>query len=108
MMVVDETTDVTAAVSSRDPRALWPRIALSFATTMLIFLPFLSLLALPAIVLAAQDSPRQQLVKLAAGNHGVINLDDKTFELLTSPERDWSASIHFTALDKRRKCGPCK
>lgn len=75
---------------------------------MLLFLPFLSLLALPAIVLAAQDSPRQQLVKLAAKNNGVINLDAETFDLLTSPERDWSASIHFTALDKRRKCGPCK
>jgi oligosaccharyltransferase complex subunit gamma len=75
---------------------------------MLIFLPFLSLLALPSIVLAAQDSPRQQLVKLAAKNNGVINLDVETFELLTSTERDWSASIHFTALDKRRKCGPCK
>jgi oligosaccharyltransferase complex subunit gamma len=105
MMVVDETTDRDPA---RFARVLWPRIALSFATTMLIFLPFLSLLALPAIVLAAQDSPRQQLVKLAAKNNGVINLDAETFELLTSPERDWSASIHFTALDKRRKCGPCK
>lgn len=88
--------------------SVWPRIALSFPTTMHIFLPFLSLLALPAIVLSAQDGPRQQLVKLAAQNNGVIDLDAKTFELLTSPERDWSASIHFTALDKRRKCGPCK
>ena len=104
MMVVDETTAAISLV----PRALWPRIALSFATTMLILLPFLSFLALPAIALAAQDSPRQQLVKLAAANNGVINLDAETFELLTAPERDWSASIHFTALDKRRKCGPCK
>lgn len=75
---------------------------------MRIFIPFLSLLALPAIVLAAQDSPRQQLVKLAAANNGVIPLDDETFQLLTTPDRDWSASIHFTALDKRRKCAPCK
>jgi oligosaccharyltransferase complex subunit gamma len=71
-------------------------------------LPFLSLLALPAIVLAAQDSPRQQLVKLAARNNGLINLDSETLDLLISPERDWSASIHFTALEKKRKCGPCK
>jgi OST3 / OST6 family, transporter family len=108
MMVVDETTRRNPA--SFAARVLWPRIALSFATatTMLISLPFLSLLTLPAIVLAAQDSPRQQLVKLAAQNSGVIDLDAKTFELLTSPERDWSASIQFTALDKRRKCGPCK
>ena len=75
---------------------------------MFISLPLLSLLALPAIVLAAKDSPHQQLVKLAAENRGVINLDTKTFDLLTSPERDWSTSIHFTALDKKRKCGPCK
>jgi oligosaccharyltransferase complex subunit gamma len=75
---------------------------------MFLFLPFLSLLSLPAIVLAAQDSPHKQLVKLAAANNGVINLDPKTFELLTSPERDWSTSIQFTALDKKRKCGPCK
>jgi dolichyl-diphosphooligosaccharide---protein glycosyltransferase subunit 3/6 len=75
---------------------------------MILFLPLLSLLALPAIVIAAQDSARQQLVQLAAKNNGVINLDAKTYGLLTSPERDWSASIHFTALDKRRKCGPCK
>jgi len=75
---------------------------------MLIFLPFLSLLALPAIVLAAQDSAHQKLVELAAKNNGIINLDTKTFELLTSPERDWSASIHFTALDKQWKCGLCK
>jgi len=75
---------------------------------MLIFLPFISLFAFPTIVLAAQDGPRQQLVKLAAGNNGVINLDAKVFELLTSPDRDWSASIHLTALDKRRKCAPCK
>ncbi|KAI0006046.1 oligosaccharyl transferase subunit OST3/OST6 family [Russula compacta] len=75
---------------------------------MLVLLPFLSLLALPAIVLAAQDGPRQQLAKLAAENNGVINLDSKTFDLLTSPKRDWSASIHFTALDKRRRCGPCR
>jgi oligosaccharyltransferase complex subunit gamma len=66
------------------------------------------LLALPAIVLAAKDGARQQLVKLAAENNGVVKLDTKTFDLITSSQRDWSASILFTALDKRRKCTPCR
>lgn len=71
-------------------------------------LPFFLLLALPAIVLAAKDGARQQFVKLAAENDGVVKLDTKTFDLITSPQRDWSASILFTALDKRRKCTPCR
>ncbi|KAI0273646.1 oligosaccharyl transferase subunit OST3/OST6 family [Gloeopeniophorella convolvens] len=70
--------------------------------------PFFLLLALPAIALAAKESTHDKLVKLAAGNNGVIKLDAKSFDLLTAPKRDWSASIHFTALDKRRRCGPCK
>jgi oligosaccharyltransferase complex subunit gamma len=71
-------------------------------------LPFFCLLALPVIVLAAQDSTHKHLVKLAAENNGIIHLDPKNFDLLTSPKRDWSASILFTALDKRRRCGPCR
>ena len=75
---------------------------------MRIFLPLLSLLALPLTALASKEDPRQQLVKLAAENNGIINLDAKSFDLLTSPKRDWSASILFTALDKKRRCGPCR
>jgi oligosaccharyltransferase complex subunit gamma len=71
-------------------------------------LPLLSLLVLPLVVFASKDNSRQQLVKLAAENNGIINLDDKTYDLLTSPKRDWSASVLFTALDKKRKCGPCR
>ena len=104
MMVAGQTTAATERERDRSANP-WPRISFLFAT---MFLPFLSLLALPALVLAAHDSPRQQLVKLAAGNSGLINLDAQTFDLLVSPERDWSASIHFTALEKKRKCGPCK
>jgi oligosaccharyltransferase complex subunit gamma len=70
-------------------------------------LPLLSLL-LPAIAFASQDNSSQQLVKLAAENNGIINLNPKVYDLLTSPKRDWSASILFTALDKKRRCGPCK
>ncbi|KAI0062272.1 dolichyl-diphosphooligosaccharide-protein glycotransferase [Artomyces pyxidatus] len=71
-------------------------------------LSFLALLALPACIFAAQQSTHDRLVKLAAQNGGVIKLDAHTFDLLTSPQRDWSASIQFTAMDKRRKCNPCK
>lgn len=71
-------------------------------------LPFFILFALPAIVLAAKGSAHQQFVKLAAENNGVVKLDTKTFDLITSSQRDWSASILFTALDKRRKCTPCR
>jgi oligosaccharyltransferase complex subunit gamma len=70
--------------------------------------PFLLLLTLPAIVFAAKNSAHQQLVKLAAENNGVVKLDANNFDLIISPQRDWSASIHFTALDKRRKCSPCR
>jgi len=75
---------------------------------MFILLPLLSLLTLPAIALAAQDSPHEPFVKLASANSGIINLDANAFDLLTSPKRDWSASILFTALDKKRRCNPCR
>lgn len=56
----------------------------------------------------ASKSPKQQLIDLAIAGNGVINLDSNTFDLLTLPKRDWSASILLTALDKRRRCLPCK
>ncbi|KAJ3732976.1 dolichyl-diphosphooligosaccharide-protein glycotransferase [Lentinula guzmanii] len=68
---------------------------------------FLSFLALP-LTFAASNDGKSKLVSLAASGNGVIRLDASTFDLLTSPSRDWSASIHFTALDKRRRCVPCK
>ncbi|KAJ4487936.1 dolichyl-diphosphooligosaccharide-protein glycotransferase [Lentinula aciculospora] len=68
------------------------------------YLPFL---ALP-LAFAASSDGKSQLVTLAASGNGVIRLDASTFDLLTAPSRDWSASIHFTALDKRRRCAPCK
>ncbi|PCH38076.1 oligosaccharyl transferase subunit OST3/OST6 family [Wolfiporia cocos MD-104 SS10] len=45
---------------------------------------------------------------MAAENKGVIKLDESTYNLLTSPKRTWSATVQFTALDKRRRCTPCK
>ncbi|KAI6005925.1 hypothetical protein EDD15DRAFT_2154727 [Pisolithus albus] len=67
----------------------------------------IALLCLP-FCLAAQKSPRDELVQLAAAGNGVIRLDERTFDLLTSPNRDWSAAIQLTALNPQRRCGPCK
>ncbi|KAG5634644.1 hypothetical protein H0H81_001282, partial [Sphagnurus paluster] len=67
---------------------------------------FLILLSIPFCLVAAQDA-RQQLVELAKAGNGIIKLDSKTFDLLTSPKRTWSVSVQLTALDKRRRCGPC-
>lgn len=74
----------------------------------MIWSPILALLALPCALAASKDPIQQQLVELAAAGNGVIKLDTKTFDLLTSPQRTWSASVQLTALDKRRKCAPCK
>lgn len=64
-------------------------------------------LFLVACALAA-PSPHEQLVQLAAAGNGVIQLTADTFDLLTSPKRAWSVSVQLTALDNRRRCGPCK
>ncbi|KIY43554.1 hypothetical protein FISHEDRAFT_78406 [Fistulina hepatica ATCC 64428] len=68
----------------------------------------LLLLAAAPLCLAAKPSPHQRLVDLAAAGNGVIQLDENTYDLLTSPNRNWSAAIVYTALDKRMKCAPCK
>ncbi|KAK0459744.1 oligosaccharyl transferase subunit OST3/OST6 family, partial [Desarmillaria tabescens] len=49
-----------------------------------------------------------QLVDLAAAGNGLIHLNAQTYELLTASNRNWSAAIQFTALDKRRRCEPCR
>lgn len=68
------------------------------------------LAALSACLLATvgAQSTQDTLAKLAASNNGVINLDTRTYGLLSSPNRDWSFSVQFTALDKKRRCAPCK
>jgi oligosaccharyltransferase complex subunit gamma len=76
------------------------------ARTMLV-LPFLAvLLVLPFS--SANGDPRRKLVTLAAASKGLIHLDESTFESLTASDRNWSAAIQFTAMDKRRRCAPCK
>ncbi|TFK29952.1 dolichyl-diphosphooligosaccharide-protein glycotransferase [Coprinopsis marcescibilis] len=68
---------------------------------------FKYIVALAAVFVAAEKSPEQQLKELAAAGNGLIKLDSHLYDLLTSPKRTWSASIHFTALDKKRGCHPC-
>ncbi|KAG1715701.1 hypothetical protein ID866_1464 [Astraeus odoratus] len=64
--------------------------------------PLLALFCVP-LCFAAQKSPREELVELAAAGNGIIRLNDRTFDLLTSPKRDWSASIQLTALNPQRR-----
>jgi oligosaccharyltransferase complex subunit gamma len=66
-----------------------------------------ALAALSSLV-AAQSDVHSQLVALAAANNGLIKLDATTYDLLTASKRSWSTSIQLTALDKRRRCAPCK
>ncbi|KAI0079940.1 oligosaccharyl transferase subunit OST3/OST6 family [Panus rudis PR-1116 ss-1] len=69
--------------------------------------PLLALCALP-FALAASKNPHEELVNLAAAGNGVIKLDERTYDLLTTPHRNWSAAVQFTALNPRRRCAPCK
>ena len=75
----------------------------------MLLLPLFALFSLPLCIAALnKDQARTELVKLASANDGIITIDDRTFDLLTMPNRDWSATVIFTALDPRRKCSPCK
>ncbi|KIJ44078.1 hypothetical protein M422DRAFT_252570 [Sphaerobolus stellatus SS14] len=73
---------------------------------LLSLLPLFALSAFAAKNSASAD-PRDQLIALAAEGNGVIKLDDDTYNLLTSPSRNWSAIVQLTALNSF-KCGPCK
>lgn len=75
----------------------------------MLWTPILALLLLPlTLVSAALEADRDKLVELAAAGNGVIQLDESAFNLLTHPKRTWSAAIQFTAMDNRRRCGPCR
>ncbi|CCM02365.1 uncharacterized protein FIBRA_04460 [Fibroporia radiculosa] len=71
-------------------------------------LPLFALFFLPFCFAASADAEHTKLVKLAAANNGVVRLDENIYNIITSPKRTWSASIQFTALDKKRRCSPCK
>jgi len=70
----------------------------------------LALFAVPFCLAASKDASaiHDELVKLAKANNGVIKLDERTYDMLTSPKRTWSAAIQLTAMDARRRCTPCK
>jgi len=80
-------------------------LALSNRMLLLSLLPLFAISALAAK--KASPDAHDQLVALAAANNGVIKLDDDSFGLLTSPNRNWSAVVQLTAL-KAFKCAPCK
>jgi hypothetical protein len=54
------------------------------------------------------SSVHQELIDLAAKNHGVITLDSSTYEKITSKDRDWSVTLQFTAMAPNMKCAPCR
>jgi hypothetical protein len=84
-----------------------PLLVLLPVPTMLLT-SLLALAPLLGLVLGA-ESPINHLAGLAAAtSDGVIRLDPKTFEILTALSRNWSTTIHFTALDPKRKCTPCR
>ncbi|KAI0341618.1 oligosaccharyl transferase subunit OST3/OST6 family [Trametopsis cervina] len=68
----------------------------------------LALFVLPVCLAVSSQQTQDDLVRLAKAGQGIIKLDERTFEVLTSPTREWSSTIVFTAMDPRRKCGPCK
>lgn len=68
----------------------------------------LALFSIPPSFAASKDPIQQQLVDLAAAGNGLIKLDSQTYDLITFPNRNWSAAVQFTALDKKRRCGPCR
>lgn len=78
---------------------------MTMTLTKLIFAGICALLLAPlSLALGAQED----LDRLAVEGKGVIRLNAATFEILTSPKRTWSASVHFTAMDPQRRCHPCK
>lgn len=75
-------------------------------------LPYIPLLFLASSIAKksakTNDSIKENLITLAAKNNGLIRLDDDMFNLITSPDREWSVIVQFTALTSSYKCEPCK
>lgn len=65
----------------------------------------LGLLALP---LAFANPTTEKLAELAAKNGGVIKLDPALYDVITSPDREWNAVVHLTAMGDQFKCAPCR
>ena len=52
-------------------------------------------------LLAWANSVQEEFVAQAAANNGHLKLDSDSFDLLTAPDREWSATIQLTALGVR-------
>ncbi|KAI0797905.1 oligosaccharyl transferase subunit OST3/OST6 family [Abortiporus biennis] len=74
----------------------------------MLLLPLLALSAFSLCFAASQQEIHAELVKLAAQNNGVIKLDERTYNMLTTSKRNWTSAVQLTAMDKRRKCIPCR
>jgi hypothetical protein len=85
-----------------------PKLACSPPTFTMKLLILASLCALLFAPVSLARGVQEDLDRLAVEGNGVIRLNAETFELLTSPKRTWSASVHFTALQPQRRCHPCK
>ncbi|KAJ6573836.1 dolichyl-diphosphooligosaccharide-protein glycotransferase [Mycena vulgaris] len=73
----------------------------------MLLLTTLALFSFPLTSAATSDVTHRKLVSLAASGRGLIKLDSASYDLLTAPHRDWSASIEFTALDAQHGCARC-
>ncbi len=58
--------------------------------------------------LVAAGAVLDDFVAEALASNGVIKLDSKKFDLLTPPDREWSATVQLTALGANYKCTPCQ
>jgi oligosaccharyltransferase complex subunit gamma len=69
-----------------------------------------ALLALVACAVSSHAATDQQarFAALAAKRSGVIPLNSKLFDDITSTPRNYSVSIALTALPGQYKCEPCR
>lgn len=74
----------------------------------MLLLSLLSVFLVPACWAISKDDAYSDFVDAASGNGGIVDLTTQTFDLLTAPDREWSATIQLTALGNQYKCAPCK
>ena len=61
-----------------------------------------------AVAVVRGESSQEKFASLAQQNGGMVPLDSKLFREMTAKDREWSATIQFTALGAQFKCAPCK
>ena len=94
------------------PRIHWFSVVAVFTTVLhvdVMRLSIFALLSLPFCLAAVKKQSQDELTDLAILGNGNIEIkNERIFDMLTSSHRNFSSAIHFTAMDKRRKCSPCK